>query len=210
MTPSPASPPVVALVGRKNSGKTTLTVALAAELKRRGLRVASAKHGHHAFEIDQPGRDSWRHFHDGGVEAVLLISSEKLALIARAQEPDDDPRTLVDRYFAGRGYDLVLVEGYKRGPFPKVEIFRRGMDDHPLFAEPEPAEAPERLALVTDTAVSIEGIPTLHLDADGSYVHALAELIERKVTPLVTEAETGRSFPREVLAVLAAEELLGL
>ena len=57
----PELPPMIGIVGRKNSGKTTLLVAVAAELKRRGLRVASVKHGHHAFEIDHPGRDSWRH-----------------------------------------------------------------------------------------------------------------------------------------------------
>ena len=79
----PELPPMIGIVGRKNSGKTTLLVAVAAELKRRGLRVASVKHGHHEFEIDHPGRDSWRHVHEGEVEAVLFLSSGKLAMVMR-------------------------------------------------------------------------------------------------------------------------------
>jgi molybdopterin-guanine dinucleotide biosynthesis protein len=84
-------PPVVSVVGRKNSGKTTLVVALLAELTRRGRRVASIKHGHHAFETDQPGRDSWRHFQEGGAEATLMVGAGKIALSMR-MEGEPDPR----------------------------------------------------------------------------------------------------------------------
>jgi molybdopterin-guanine dinucleotide biosynthesis protein MobB len=81
-------PPAVSVVGRKNSGKTTLLVALAAELQRRGLRVASIKHSHHDFEVDQPGKDSRRHFHEGGVEAVLVASSSTIALVVRGTDAE--------------------------------------------------------------------------------------------------------------------------
>ncbi len=172
--PIPDVPPAVAVVGRKNSGKTTLVVALAAELKRRGLRVASLKHGHHDFEIDQPGRDSWRHFHEGEVEAVLLASAGKLALVSR--EPGEpDPQRLVERFFAGRGYDLVLVEGYKHGPFPRIEVFRRELHDAPLHRSGE--DAAPLLALVTDATDEEPGAPVIPLDAGGSHVLQVAELV---------------------------------
>jgi molybdopterin-guanine dinucleotide biosynthesis protein MobB len=119
-------------------------VALAAELRRRGYRIASLKHGHHDFEMDQPGRDTWRHFHEGGVEAVVMTSARKVALVMRLDDGEPDPRDLIRRFYSGRGYDLVLVEGYKRGPFPRIEVFRSTLHDRPLH----------------DPAASIEGIPS--------------------------------------------------
>jgi len=172
------APPTISVIGRKNSGKTTLVVALAAELKRRGLRVASLKHGHHRFEIDQPGRDSWRHFHEGEVEAVLLVSAGKLALVMREPE-EPDPAALVERFYAGRGYDVVLAEGYKHGPFPKIEVFRRAVHDAPLY-EPDAESASLYLGLVTDDAELRAGCPVIPLDPTdpaGSHVHAAADLI---------------------------------
>lgn len=168
-------PPAISVVGRKNSGKTTLVVALAAELKRRGLRVASIKHGHHRFEIDQPGRDSWRHFHEGEVEAVLLASAGKLALIERQPE-EPEPEALLRRFFAGRGYDVVLVEGYKQGPFPRIEVFRRAVQSDPLF-DPTDGSARLFLALVTDDPAHAAGIPVIPLDPAGAHVRAVADLV---------------------------------
>src|SRR3712207_6310297 len=117
---TPDVPPVLSIVGKKNSGKTTLTVALAAELRRRGHRIATIKHGHHAFETDQPGRDSWRHFNEGQAEATIMAGTGKIALVMRT-DGEPDPEQLVREFYAGRGYDLVLIEGYKHGPFRKIE-----------------------------------------------------------------------------------------
>src|SRR5215470_15001493 len=124
-------PPAVCIVGRKNSGKTTLTVALAAELKRRGRRVATIKHGHHAFETDQPGRDSWRHFNEGEAEATLMAGTGKIALVMRI-DGEPDPERLLAEFYAGRGYDVVLIEGWKFGTLPKIEVFRRAVHDRPI------------------------------------------------------------------------------
>lgn len=176
-------PPVVSVVGRKNSGKTTLVVALAAELKRRGRRVATLKHGHHDFEMDQPGRDTWRHFHEGGAEAVVMASATKVALVMRFDgEPEPDPRDLIARFYGGRGYDLVLVEGYKRGPFPKIEVFRRALHDRPLFAEGD-EDGETFVALVTDDATIAAPGPVIALDAAdpaGAHVGAVADVVERR------------------------------
>jgi molybdopterin-guanine dinucleotide biosynthesis protein MobB len=174
------SPPVVSIVGKKNSGKTTLTVAVATELKRRGYRVASMKHGHHEFEIDHAGRDSWRHFHEGETEAVLMVSSGKLALVMRLPDGEPDPRELVDRYFAGHGYDIVLAEGYKRGPFPKIEIFRSSVHREPLFDRFAP-DADSFLALVSDRALPGLGPSLVLIDEEDGHISLVADIIEESV-----------------------------
>jgi molybdopterin-guanine dinucleotide biosynthesis protein MobB len=173
-------PPALSVVGRKNAGKTTLVVALLAELGRRGRRVASIKHGHHAFESDQPGRDSWRHFHDGGAAASMMAGAGKVALTLR-WEGDPDPAELVRRFFAAGGYDLVLIEGYKHGPYPKLEVFRQALHDAPLLAGA--AVPSDWLALVSDDPRPSAGVPVVPLRADGAHVAALADLVERHFLP---------------------------
>lgn len=172
--------PTISIVGNKNSGKTTLIVGLAAELGRRGFRVASMKHGHHAFELDREGSDSWRHVHEGGVEAVLFATAGKVALIERYEGAEPDPRELIDRFFTGRGLDLVLVEGYKHGPFPKIEVHRSAVHDGAVYDSSDPVAAALFLAIVTDDVHLVAPCPVIPLDVDdpgGSHVLALADLI---------------------------------
>src|SRR5919202_3723437 len=76
-------PPMVAVIGKKNSGKTTTTVRLAAELGRRGHRVMTIKHGSHTFNIDPSTTDTYRHYHEGNVERVAMVAPDKFALVAR-------------------------------------------------------------------------------------------------------------------------------
>jgi molybdopterin-guanine dinucleotide biosynthesis protein MobB len=175
-------PPIVSIVGRKNSGKTTLVVALAAELKRRGRRVATLKHGHHEFEMDEPGRDTWRHFHEGGAEAVMMVASGRVALVMR-WDGEPDPEELVRRFYGGRGYDVVLVEGYKHGPFPRIEVFRRALHARPLHDPADAGQAGRCIAMVTDAPDEITGPwATVPLDASnpaGAHVPAVADLVER-------------------------------
>lgn len=170
-----AAPPAVCIVGRKNSGKTTLAVAVLAELRRRGLRVASIKHGHHDFETDQPGRDSWRHFHEGEAEATIMAGTGKIALTMR-MDGDPDPRALVRDFFSGRGYDGVLIEGWKHGPFPRVEVFRRAVHDRPIHdpAAPDPL----LLAFVADEGLETD-LPVIMMDAEaGDHVRRVADEVE--------------------------------
>jgi molybdopterin-guanine dinucleotide biosynthesis protein B len=136
---------VISIVGRKNAGKTTLTVALASELARRNRRVMTIKHGHHLVDVDRPGSDSWRHFHEGRAERVLIAGPDLRVLFE--QTPDDyDPVGLARRYL--QGADIVLVEGFKRAPLPKIEVFRPAVSP-PLYDSQSP-EASQWAAIVTD------------------------------------------------------------
>jgi molybdopterin-guanine dinucleotide biosynthesis protein MobB len=183
--PGRVMPPVVSVVGRKNSGKTTLVVALAAELKRRGLRVASIKHSHHDFDIDHPGKDSWRHFHEGIVDAVLIASPGRIALVMRTDEADRDPERLIARFLADEMYDLVLVEAFKRAAFPRIEVFRTTVHDSPLYEPDDSAEAtsnPRYLAIVTDAPHAVSApFPVVALRPDDAHVAVLADLIQAEL-----------------------------
>ncbi len=136
----------ISIIGRKNAGKTTLTVALAAELGRRGHRVMSMKHTDHPAQVDQKGMDSWRHFHEGRAERVLLVSPELRVLFDRA--PDQyDPVGLARQYLTGA--DIVLVEGFKHSPLPKIEVYRRAVAPEPVYQAGAP-NADQWVAIVTD------------------------------------------------------------
>ena len=118
---------IISVIGRKNAGKTTLAVALTSELSRRGHRVMTIKHGHHPADVDRAGSDTWRHFQEGHAERVLIASLELRVLFERT--PDDyDPIGLARQYM--HGADIVLTEGYKAAPLPKIEVFRRAAADH--------------------------------------------------------------------------------
>lgn len=177
------APPILSIIGKKNSGKTTLLVALAAELRGRGLRVASLKHGHHGFEIDHPGRDSWRHFHEGQTEAVVVISADRIAMVMRTPG-EEDPEEIVSRLFGGLGYDVVLAEGYKHGPFAKIEVFRTAAHDAPVANLSDTAAAALHVALVTDAPAPAAACPVVALDARGGHVPAVADLVERWLAEL--------------------------
>jgi molybdopterin-guanine dinucleotide biosynthesis protein MobB len=176
----PDLPPAVCIVGRKNSGKTTLAVALAAELKRRGRRVATIKHGHHAFETDQPGRDSWRHFNEGQAEATIMAGTGKIALVMRI-DGEPDPERLVLEFYAGRGYELVLIEGWKHGALPKIEVFRRAVHDRPVFDADDADAAAQFIAIVTDDPNLHAACEVIPMKEDGSHVLRVADLLESRL-----------------------------
>jgi molybdopterin-guanine dinucleotide biosynthesis protein B len=112
---------IFGLAGWSGSGKTTLMTALIPELVSRGLSVSTLKHAHHAFDIDQPGKDSWRH-RQAGAREVMISSQNRWALMHElrgAPEP-----TFEDLARRMSPVDLLLVEGFKRQPHPKIEIHR--------------------------------------------------------------------------------------
>src|SRR5690242_4506755 len=112
---------IFGLAGWSGSGKTTLMAALLPELVSRGLTVSTVKHAHHAFDIDQPGKDSWRH-RQAGAREVMIASNRRWALM---HELRDEPEPTLDELLRRLSpVDLVLVEGYKGHSHPKLEVYR--------------------------------------------------------------------------------------
>lgn len=167
-------PPLVAVVGRKHSGKTTLVVRLAAELGARGHRVMTVKHGTHTFNIDPGTTDTYRHYHEGNVAKVAMVAPDKFALIERhAREPTLE--SIVERHMADA--DLVLCEGFTRSTLPKIEIFRRAAHATPRI--PPASEGFQYLrAVVTDDPDLRLPIPIFSLSAP-DWLAGLATLVER-------------------------------
>jgi molybdopterin-guanine dinucleotide biosynthesis protein MobB len=166
-----ASTRIVSIIGRKNAGKTTLAVALASELVRRGHRVMTIKHGHHPADADRKGSDTWRHFHEGRAERVLIASPDLRVLFERS--PDDyDPIALARQYM--QGADIVLTEGYKAAPLPKIEVFRRAVAGAPIYDEASP-EAKQWIAVVTDDGAFRAPCTVLHFN-DTIWLQLLANL----------------------------------
>lgn len=137
---------LISIIGRKGAGKTTLTVALLYEFVRRGKRVMTMKHGHHWGDLDKPGTDSWRHRREGGAARVLLAGPEGRVVFEEAEDLYD-PVTLAQNYL--QGADIILVEGYKRAPVPKIEIWRRELSDPMLYNPADPLHIHWK-AIVTD------------------------------------------------------------
>ncbi len=123
------------VAGWKNTGKTGLVTGLVAHFAAAGLKVSTIKHAHHAFDVDHEGRDSYRHRAAGAGE-VLVASSARLALM---RELKDAPEPTLDELLAMLApADLVLVEGFKSGPHPKIEAHRAAAD-RPLLAPNDPS-----------------------------------------------------------------------
>jgi molybdopterin-guanine dinucleotide biosynthesis protein MobB len=148
---------VYGIVGRKNSGKTHLVTRLVRAAVARGLAVSTIKHAHHGFDVDQPGKDSWQHREAGATE-VLVASASRWALL---HEHRGTPEPTLPDLLARLGpCDLVLVEGFKREPHPKLQVYRASCGQPPLGADDAQAEA-----IATDEPAALQsGLPVLALD----------------------------------------------
>ncbi len=138
----------ICVVGRRNSGKTTLIERLLPELLARGRKVATIKHDAHDFEIDLPGKDTWRH-RQAGSTTTVISSSSKVAMVrlTDGETPLDELLRLVDR-----SYDLVLIEGLRRSAAPKILVHRAGIGDPPDVLG-------DVWAVVGDEAQDVNGSP---------------------------------------------------
>lgn len=143
------------VTGWKNAGKTGLMERLVTEIVGRGLSVSTVKHAHHAFDVDHPGRDSYRHRAAGATE-VLLSSRSRFALMHEMRGAEEMPLAALLAMLAP--VDLVLVEGYKRDRHPKIEAFR-GETGNPLIA---PGDATIR-AVASNVALDLDR-PVFDLD----------------------------------------------
>lgn len=161
--------PVISIVGgQSNSGKTTLLEKLIREAKMRGWRVATLKHDVHGFEMDQPGKDTWRHDR-AGADVVAISSPQRIAILERVA--NDLP---LDEVLARiQGVDIIFTEGYKHADKPKIEVFRSAVHEA-LFSKLE-----ELIAIASDVSFD-NGVPCFGLDDAQGICDLIAERFQVK------------------------------
>lgn len=166
---------VIGLAGWSGAGKTTLLVRLIPILRARSLRVATVKHAHHAFDVDQPGKDSFRHREAGATE--VIVSSRRRNVQIR--EVEEEPRLPALLRRLGP-CDLVVIEGFKRETHPKLEVYRHANGRPPLHPDD-----PRIVAVASDHPFPEAGRPVVPLDA----VEAVADIVLARSEPLAAVLE---------------------
>jgi molybdopterin-guanine dinucleotide biosynthesis protein B len=186
-------PPIVSIVGKSKSGKTTLIEKLIGELKSRGYRVATIKHTSQSLTFDEPGKDSWRHT-QAGSEATMISSPDKVVLIkpvARNISLEEIAHPL------GDDYDIILTEGFRQGDAPKIEVHRKA-------SGPPLPTVRKRIAIATDEPLetktrqfSLEDIKGLVDLLEQGFIKPQRERVSLYVnnTPLSLS-----SFPRQIIS----------
>ncbi|HTN62735.1 MAG TPA: molybdopterin-guanine dinucleotide biosynthesis protein B [Devosia sp.] len=163
---------VVGIVGWKNSGKTTLIIKLVLEFTARGYSVSTIKHAHHHADIDHPGTDSYRH-RQAGANEVVLVTAERWALMHEVRETAEPSVHEVLARLAP--VDLVIVEGFKQDPIPKIEVRRcQTAERKPL------ADDPHVIAVASDTPTGINGL-FLNLDDVGAIADFIAAYFNLRI-----------------------------
>lgn len=158
--------PIICIVGRSGTGKTTLIEKLIPELKKRGFKIGTVKYSVHGFDLDIERKDSYRH-KKAGASFVLISSPQKIALI-KDIEKEYDLDELKEKFI--ESVDLVLVEGFKRSPYPKIEVFRKDLCNKLLCAEENNV-----IAVVSDEKFDLN-IPIFNLEQ----ISKLADFIIEK------------------------------
>ena len=150
--------PVLGFAAFSGTGKTTLLEKLIPQLIKLGIRIGMVKHAHHDFDIDQPGKDSYR-LRKAGAQQVLIASSQRQALMTENTTPQE-PRLdeLISRLDLDN-IDLVLVEGFKHVPFPKIELHRKALGKTLLYPED-----PDIIAVASDHLADCDELPALDIN----------------------------------------------
>jgi len=172
-SPPSSQTPVIGIAGWKHSGKTTLVVRLIEEFTRRGLKVATVKHAHHAIDIDNSDADSARH-RRSGARQVAVISNARWVLITELAEAREPTLGEVISHFDG--CDLILVEGYKSAAIPKIEVRREEAQTQQPLADSDPMV----IAIAADHPVDDARVPVFALDD----IAGIADHIARALGPL--------------------------
>ncbi|SHJ48827.1 molybdopterin guanine dinucleotide biosynthesis accessory protein MobB [Malonomonas rubra DSM 5091] len=170
---SQTPPPAVSFIARSGTGKTTLVTKLISELKSRGYKVGAIKHDAHKFEIDHPGKDSYR-FTESGADSMLISSSSKLALVKQHQQTPEISE-LVEDYFPD--VDIVLVEGFKKLGLPKIEVHRREHGNNLITRGQSKDDS--LIAVATDSELDID-VPQLDLNSPAAIADFLVAKLELK------------------------------
>jgi molybdopterin-guanine dinucleotide biosynthesis protein B len=172
---------IIGLAGWSGSGKTTLITKVIPLLIARGLKVSTLKHAHHGFDLDQPGKDSFFHRAAGATE-VIVSSSRRFAILHELRgEPEWDLGHLVGKMSP---VDLVLVEGYKRDAFPKLEVHRAVNGKSLIYPED-----PHVIAIASDVALPSAAVPVVDLND----IEAIADLLVKHAVPIDAADATARS-----------------
>jgi molybdopterin-guanine dinucleotide biosynthesis adapter protein len=172
---------MIGLAGWSGSGKTTLITKLIPHLIARGVTVSTLKHAHHGFDLDQPGKDSFFHRAAGATE-VIISSAKRWAILHELREgPEWDLRALITKMSQ---VDLVLVEGFKRDAFPKLEIHRVA-NGKPLIHPDDP----HIVAIASDVLLPQARIPVIDLND----IEAIADLLLKSAVPVGAATATARS-----------------
>jgi molybdopterin-guanine dinucleotide biosynthesis protein MobB len=150
------TPPMVSIIGRKHSGKTTI------------------KHGSHTFNLDPAATDTYRHYHEGNADKVAMIAPDKFALVERWSD-EVGPEEIAARHMSDA--DLVVCEGFTRSALPKIEIYRREAHQKPVW-DPQAATAPTWRGIVTDADDFRASVPIFRL-SDPRWLEELAAFVER-------------------------------
>jgi len=163
---------IIGLAGWSGSGKTTLITKLIPRLTARGISVSTLKHAHHGFDLDQPGKDSFFH-RAAGASEVIISSANRWAILHELRgQPEWDLAALIGKMSP---VDLVLVEGFKRDAFPKLEIHRIA-NGKPLIHP----EDPHIVAVASDSAVPAALVPVVDLND----IEAIADLLLKYAVPI--------------------------
>jgi len=166
---------IIGLAGWSGSGKTTLITKLIPRLTARGISISTLKHAHHGFDLDQPGKDSFFH-RAAGASEVIISSANRWAILHELRgQPEWDLAALIGKMSP---VDLVLVEGFKRDAFPKLEIHRIA-NGKPLIHP----EDPHIVAVASDSAVPAALVPVIDLND----IEAIADLLLKHAVPVAPE-----------------------
>jgi len=153
--------PVFGFVGFSGSGKTTILTKVIKKLHKKGVNVAVIKHTHHHFDIDKPGKDSYK-FRASGAQQVIVGSKKRFALMVEMEQQEPDLTYLMSKLEL-KGLDLILFEGFKHEKYPKIEVHRKAMDKPWLFRDDDSI-----IAVVTDADLDVSHLPVLGIyDVDG-------------------------------------------
>jgi molybdopterin-guanine dinucleotide biosynthesis protein B len=167
-----SEPRVLGIVGWSGSGKTTLITQLIPMLAQRGLRIATVKHAHHSFDVDQPGKDSYEHRKAGASEVIVSSARRWVQMHELGDSPEASLGELLGR---ASPCDLILIEGFKRERHPKMEVYRPSVGKPPLYPED-----PRIIALASDQALPDAGRPVI----DMNNIPAVADVVTACAEPL--------------------------